>query len=133
MTIKTTNTNQTSPFFRPKYAFSKKMRLLKSKEYKNNYSFGRRVYSGPLIAIAVKKNESEHSRIGLSVAKKVGTAVYRNRIKRFLRECFRTSHLQLLVNYDLVIVVKKHNTKYAYYDLEKHFTVLLDKINRIDS
>ena len=109
------------------------MRLLKSKEYKNNYSFGSRVYSGPLIAIAVKKNESEHSRIGLSVGKKVGTAVYRNRIKRYLRECFRTSHLQLLINYDLVIVVKKHNIKYTYYDFEKYFIDLMDKINRIDS
>src|SRR5580704_8891331 len=47
--------------------------------------------AGPLVAYSLP-NELKHSRLGLSVSRRVGTAVRRNSIKRRIREAFRLHH-----------------------------------------
>jgi ribonuclease P protein component len=62
---------------------------------------------GPL-TVRAQANGLEYSRLGLSVARRVGTAVVRNHIKRLLREAFRLSRHDWPVGYDLVVVVRPH-------------------------
>ena len=50
------------------------------------------------------ENGLEHARIGLSVSRKVGGAVARNRWKRLLREAFRIEHPHLPPGIDLVVI-----------------------------
>jgi ribonuclease P protein component len=52
------------------------------------------------------ENQLTHARLGLSVSRKVGGAVQRNRWKRRLREAFRLSRSQLPTGIDLVVVPK---------------------------
>lgn len=63
--------------------------------------------AGPL-AISACPNTLKHNRLGLSVSRRLGGAVLRNRIKRRLREAFRLSQHQQPAGYDIVIVVRPH-------------------------
>jgi ribonuclease P protein component len=51
-----------------------------------------------------RPNDAGHARLGLSVSRKVGKAVVRNRWKRLIREAFRTSPDRLPLGLDLVVI-----------------------------
>jgi ribonuclease P protein component len=59
------------------------------------------------LVIYARPNELNCNRLGLSVSKKIGKAVTRNRIKRLLREAMRKVLGDFLQHYDFVIVAKK--------------------------
>lgn len=56
------------------------------------------------IIVYFKESTLGNGRIGISVSKKVGNAVIRNRFKRILREFFRKSHLKL-ISFDFLFIV----------------------------
>ncbi len=85
------------------------MRLSGRRAFGAVYAAQIRRSSGPLLVYG-KANGLAHSRLGLSVSRRVGTAVARNRIKRLLREAFRLSQHSLPPGIDLVVVVRPHRT-----------------------
>lgn len=83
--------------------FSKKMRLLKSPEFKCVFKRRQSVADNVLVVYAIRNNLG-WSRLGLSVSRKVGNAVVRNRWKRFIREAFRTNQPQIPAGFDYVVI-----------------------------
>lgn len=63
--------------------------------------------AGPLVIYA-RPNGLTCLRLGLSVSRRVGGAVKRNRVKRLLREAFRLEQHDLPGGYDVVINVQPH-------------------------
>ena len=69
--------------------FSRDDRLRKRTEFEACYASGVRVSGRHLVLFLLAGPAASRPRIGISVSKKVGNAVVRNRVKRRLRELFR--------------------------------------------
>jgi ribonuclease P protein component len=61
-----------------------------------------------LVLYVFPRNEDDTPRLGLSVSRKVGGAVERNRIKRLLREAFALESERLPAGTDAVVVARHH-------------------------
>ncbi len=87
--------------------FPKNLRVRSRDDYSAVFEPRVRVARGPLVLYGIP-TESNVCRFGLSTPRKVGIAVRRNRIRRLLRESFRSLQHALPAGYDLVVVVRPH-------------------------
>lgn len=87
----------------PDFRFPKGLRLTTPVEFKRVYDRKRSVSDDRLIVYACE-NGLPHPRLGLSVSRKVGGAVVRNRYKRLFREAFRLSRHDLPAGVDFVLI-----------------------------
>ena len=87
-------------------SFSKKFRLRSQSDF--DAVFQNEVFAADnVLVIQAKENGLDYSRLGLSIGRKVGNAVQRNRWKRVIREVFRKQRSQLPVGIDLVVRPRK--------------------------
>ena len=87
------------------YAFPRESRLLTPASFQRVFKNPVRV-SSPLITILAVSGEAEKSRLGLAVPKKaLHLAVWRNRVKRVIRNSFRLHQADLPL-IDCVVVAK---------------------------
>ncbi|MGE5195393.1 MAG: ribonuclease P protein component [Deltaproteobacteria bacterium] len=84
-------------------SFRKHQHLRKGADFARVYSL-RCVVRGPHLAVFAAPSQNDRTRVGLSVSRKHGNAVFRNRLKRLLREAFRLSRHDLPGGLDLVLV-----------------------------
>jgi ribonuclease P protein component len=90
-----------------RYTFRPQHRLRLLREFSAVYGARVRESRGPLTVYTLP-NQLGHPRLGMSVSRKVGTAVRRNRICRLMRESFRLLQHDFPQGYDLVVVVRPH-------------------------
>jgi ribonuclease P protein component len=81
-------------------------RLRQSRDFARVKAQGRRLVLGCLIVNWTERAPGEKSRLGVVTAKKVGSAVVRNRARRLLREAFRLNRGSLARSVDLVLVAR---------------------------
>ncbi len=81
-------------------------RLREPEDFQNVYA-GQEALHGPSVVVFFRPNGLPVSRMGVSVGRKHGNAVRRNRIKRVLREAFRLSQSILPAGYDYVLIPRR--------------------------
>ncbi len=85
------------------FRFLKKEHLRTSAEFQRVYQTRCSASDGRLIVYG-RPNDLGHARLGLSVSRKVGGAVVRNRLRRLYREAFRLTRADLPADLDLVVL-----------------------------
>ncbi len=108
------------------YSFQKKQKIRKRREYQAVYEKGRRVHSKSFV-ILLMPNDEGTTRFGITVSKKVGNAVRRNRIKRLLREYFRLNRDLFQDSTDVVVIARKGMSLLNYRDLSRELDAVLEK------
>jgi ribonuclease P protein component len=88
------------------FAFRKHEHLQRPADFRRVYERRRSVSDGWLIVYA-RENGLPHLRLGLSVSRKVGGAVQRNRLRRLYREAFRLTRHEMPVGLDLVLIPRR--------------------------
>lgn len=101
-------------------AFSKGERLRSRREFLEIYEKGDEVH-GACLVLYLTENSLGHHRLGVTVSRKIGGAVVRNRVKRLLREIFRCGKAAFLPHCDLVVNAKKKAAYASHKQLQEDF------------
>ena len=88
------------------FSLKKADKLIKRSEFIRVSRIGKKVQNEHFLVLYTP-SPSNRNRLGITVTKKVGNAVVRNRIKRYVREYFRLNVKKTNGAYDIVFIAKK--------------------------
>jgi ribonuclease P protein component len=106
----------------------KKINIIKESREFDKIIKNRHYYSNRFFVIYIMKKEEKYYRFGISIPKKVGNSVIRNKIKRQIKIIIDNNKI---INNDLdyVIIVRKEIVNIDYNEKEKNLNLLLSKID----
>jgi ribonuclease P protein component len=104
---------------------------------KKNYEFVRiykkgKFFAGKYLVIYIMNNRQRINRLGITVNKKAGKSVRRNRIKRLIRENYRLYEEFILGSHDIVFFARATEDEYSFKEIRKEMRFLLKKAQVFD-
>lgn len=109
--------------------FSPKERIRKKKDFLLLYKKGRR-YRGKYFNLIYLSNNLSFSRIAIVVSRKIGNAVKRNKIKRWMRDLFRRNKELLKSSVDIVIIPKKDISELSWSSLQQEYLAAIEFVSQ---
>jgi ribonuclease P protein component len=98
--------------------------LKKSNEFKHIFTIGNKKI-GKYVILYIAPGKHEDNRVGIVTKKEIGNAVHRNRVKRIIREIWRTRCIQLIFGYDVVILARKRIIYAKFSEIEAEIVKLI--------
>jgi len=111
-----------------RYTLPRTARLRSRKAFARIFKRRQRVSDGWLTLYAAP-NEEGQARLGISIGRRYGNAVQRNRTKRLIREAYRHVRHDLPVGLDYVVIPRPGQEPTAA-QLQKSLTTLADRLAR---
>ena len=93
-----------------RFFFRKSQRLTSNDQFRSVLSC-KCWFQNDLGRMYVRPNSCEHPRIGISVSKSCGNAVFRNRVKRSVRELFRLNQHEIRQEFDYLLIFSHKMSK----------------------
>lgn len=97
-----------------RYGYPREARINNQRAYESVFQGGRKL-AGPAFVCYLSRQPGVGARLGVVVSRKVGGAVVRNRVKRFVREYFRLHREALAPDTQLVIVARAPAASFTCY------------------
>ena len=110
------------------FAFPKNYRLRKRCEFEQLKKNGKRIQNHLFLVNYAQKYIGDASRLGITVTKKTGSAVVRNRIKRLVRETFRLNRHKLTQSFDINVIAKKRIRNHTNQEIIDALLDIYDKL-----
>ena len=89
--------------------------------------YGTSGHANGLMVLYARKNRTGTNRVGITVGKKLGHAVVRNRVRRRLREVYRLNEEQFQPGWDIVVVARTRAIGASFADLTRAYLSLAGK------
>lgn len=102
---------------------------------KNARDFEKIIKTGKIIKnksfiIYYQNNDLPYNRYGISVGKKLGNAVYRNKYKRKIRAIIDNFKKNYINHKDYIIILRGSAKDKTYQELEKDYIALINNIGK---
>lgn len=105
--------------------------LNRNADFRRLYHRGKS-YTNPALVVYFQRNRAGICRIGITVSKKIGNAVQRNRCKRIIRAAYTQIEPDILGNYDFVFVARSKTKYLKSTEIKAAMLSLLQKAGAIE-
>lgn len=98
---------------------NKRQRIKKNEEFQKVFKKGKSFANRQFVVYCLRKEEQQAFRVGLSVSKKIGNAVTRNQIKRYIRQTFLELKNDVRQDMDYVIIARNQAATLDFHETKK--------------
>ncbi|MEI5908401.1 ribonuclease P protein component [Bacillus spongiae] len=105
----------------------KEYRLKKNREFQEVFNKGTSFANRQYVVYVLPKKEQDVFRVGLSVSKKIGKAVTRNQIKRYIRQVFLELKDEVEKGNDYIIIARKPAADMNFHETKKSLIHVLSR------
>lgn len=105
----------------------KKYEIVKTHEEFNDIIKNGKCIKNSFYNIYIRKSNLDYPRFGIAISKKLGNAVFRNKMKRRLRMILTNQKKEFSKSYDYIIIMKEKTKAATYQELDNMLKDLLTK------
>jgi ribonuclease P protein component len=105
----------------------RKYRIKKNEDFQKVFKQGKSIANRQFVIYMLQKTVEPEFRIGLSVSKKIGNAVTRNRVKRLIRQVFLEEKHRIASGNEFIIIARKPAADMNYHEVKSSLNHLFRK------
>lgn len=107
-------------------------RVKSEKEFQRVFHNGTSIANRQLVLYVYPKSEQVHFRVGLSVGKKMGNAVKRNQIKRYLRQAVHELEAVIQPEFDFLLIARPDIRHKNFFEVKQSVIHVMNLANILD-